>query len=100
METPAVAELQKVDRENLPSKPDDGDFVAHCPHVTSAQVNWYWCEDTTFRKGEAKGQVKWLCVCVGCETTAENDVSRVPLAGIAVYHSAPVPTLVMPPVTA
>lgn len=88
--------------ETIEKKPEDGQFVAHCAHVKqpNVKVGWYWCEDTRFEMGEAKGKVDWFCVCEACEKVAGGDMSRLPMSGIAVYHTAPQPTLVSPPADA
>lgn len=88
--------------ESIEKKPQDGEFVAHCAHVKvpGVRVSWYWCEDTVFQMGEAEGKVDWFCICDSCESDAGNDVSRVPLTGVAVFHVSPQPTLVSPPALA
>ena len=94
---PVAVTLSKDAKAGIPESPKDGDFVAHCPHVVSGDpVTWYWCEDTSFHKGEESSYVQWLCVCRTCETNSGNDLSQVPMAGVAIYASLPTPTLVLP----
>lgn len=96
-ESVAEAALSSEAKPEASDSPKDGDFVAHCPHVSGSPVTWYWCEDTSFHKGTATGKVQWLCVCQRCESAANSDMGKVPLSGVAVYKTEPVPTLIRPP---
>lgn len=88
--------LSKEIKPGAPEGPKDGDFVAHCAHITESKALWYWCEDTNFKLGDVSGRVDWLCICEACEQAVGADASKAILTGLGVFQSQPRPTLLRP----
>lgn len=78
------------------SRPQDGDFVVHCAHISERSTSWYKCEDTQFQFGERSGPVHWMCVCISCELLLTEDQKSLNLQGLGVFQSQPKPMLVAP----
>ena len=72
-------------------KPQDGDCVGHCAHVSEGQPVWYRCENTTFADPvrNISGSIDWLCICTACEALLKEDPKSKVLSGLGSLRREP-----------
>lgn len=86
-------------------RPQNGECVGHCAHVSEGQPVWYLCDNTTYANPakNVSGKINWICICVECEAKLKADPKANVLTGLGLLerepqlHLKPIPELLATP---
>lgn len=72
-------------------RPQTGECVGHCAHVSQKDPVWYQCESASYLHitKNVTGSVHWLCLCTDCEAALKADPKAKVLAGLGLLEIGP-----------